>query len=296
MTLPVRAHHVGSLLRPASLRAAYRRHRRGEIGDDEFRGAQDEAIRDAVAMQEDLGLRVVTDGELRRTSYWSAFVAAVDGLEVVPGTLRPGQMVVYRLNTPHGSPPNATDQIREAFLITFNVPGIRLDPRAELVAVCDPNEELLKKRQTEWGVENVTTTFEDIAEDPDVDAVIIATPNFTHKPIALACIDAATGKVVWRETPEWPERLGGREEVVGPYRGALLAVDGQFLCIGELGHLMWMDLSPKGYKEVSRTWLFAARETWCPPVVSRGLLYVAQNTRDLMRASTPRLLCYDMRA
>jgi 5-methyltetrahydropteroyltriglutamate--homocysteine methyltransferase len=82
VTLPVRAHHVGSLLRPASLRAAYRRHRRGEIGDHEFREAQDEAIRDAVAMQEHLGLRVVTDGELRRTSYWSAFVAAVDGLEV----------------------------------------------------------------------------------------------------------------------------------------------------------------------------------------------------------------------
>jgi predicted dehydrogenase len=80
-----------------------------------------------------------------------------------------------------------------------HVPGIRLDPRAELVAVCDPNEELLKKRQTEWGVENVTTTFEDIAEDPDVDAVIIATPNFTHKPIALACIDA--GKHVMAEKP-----------------------------------------------------------------------------------------------
>jgi 5-methyltetrahydropteroyltriglutamate--homocysteine methyltransferase len=82
VTPPVRAHHVGSLLRPAPLRAAYRRHRRGEIGDDEFRQAQDVAIRDVVAMQEDLGLRVVTDGELRRASYWSAFVAAVDGLEV----------------------------------------------------------------------------------------------------------------------------------------------------------------------------------------------------------------------
>jgi methionine synthase II (cobalamin-independent) len=82
VTLPVRAHHVGSLLRPASLRAAYRRHRRGEIGDHEFREAQDEAIRDAVAMQEHLGLRVVTDGELRRASYWCPFVAAVDGLEV----------------------------------------------------------------------------------------------------------------------------------------------------------------------------------------------------------------------
>jgi outer membrane protein assembly factor BamB len=113
---------------------------------------------------------------------------------------------------------------------------------------------------------------------------------------SLACVDAATGKVVWRETPEWSETLGGRQEVVGPYRGSLLAVDGQFLCIGELGHLMWLDLTPKGYKEVSRSWLFAARETWCPPVISRGLLYVSQNTRELMRGAGPRLLCYDMRA
>jgi 5-methyltetrahydropteroyltriglutamate--homocysteine methyltransferase len=82
----VRAHHVGSLLRPPGLRAAYRRHRRGEIGDDAFRRAQDEAIRHVVALQEDLGLRVVTDGELRRASSWSRFVAAVDGLEV--GTSR----------------------------------------------------------------------------------------------------------------------------------------------------------------------------------------------------------------
>jgi len=112
---------------------------------------------------------------------------------------------------------------------------------------------------------------------------------------SLACVDAATGKVVWRETPEWSESLGGRPEVLGIYRGSLLAVDGQFLCIGELGHLLWMDLTPKGYKEVSRSWLFAARETWCPPVLSRGLLYVAQNARDAVRKTGPRLLCYDLR-
>lgn len=64
-----------------------------------------------------------------RLEWWSC---SVEGLEVVPGTLRPGQMVVYRLNTPHGSPPNATDRIREAFLMTFNVPGIRLVETGEL--------------------------------------------------------------------------------------------------------------------------------------------------------------------
>ena len=79
------------------------------------------------------------------------------------------------------------------------------------------------------------------------------------------------------------------------YRGSLLAVDGSFLCLGELGHLLWIDLSPKGYKEISRTWLFPARESWTLPVLSRGLLYVVQNTREVTRVNGPRLLCYDLR-
>jgi outer membrane protein assembly factor BamB len=116
----------------------------------------------------------------------------------------------------------------------------------------------------------------------------------------LACLDASSGKVVWRETPEWTETLdvrgSQRRQVLGTYRGSLLAVDGQFLCLGELGHLLWMDLTPKGYREVSRAWLFAARESWALPVLSRGLLYVTQNTRDVLQGTGPRLLCYDLRA
>ena len=117
---------------------------------------------------------------------------------------------------------------------------------------------------------------------------------------SLVCVDAANGKIVWRETPEWMETLdargGGRQQLLGTYRGSLLAVDGQFLCLGELGHLLWMDLTPKGYKELSRAWLFAARESWALPVLSRGLLYVVQNTRDTLHGAGPRLLCYDLRA
>jgi outer membrane protein assembly factor BamB len=117
---------------------------------------------------------------------------------------------------------------------------------------------------------------------------------------SLVCLDASNGKVVWRKTAEWTEVLtvqGQRvRQLVGTYRGSLMAVDGQFLCLGELGHLMWLDLTPKGYKEVSRAWLFAARESWGLPVLSRGLLYVAQNTKDIANGAGPRLLCYDLRA
>ena len=114
---------------------------------------------------------------------------------------------------------------------------------------------------------------------------------------SLACVNAATGKVVWRETAEWTESMpGGGQQLLGTMRGSLLAVDGQFLCLGELGHLLWLDLTPKGYRQVSRAWLFAGRESWGLPVLSRGLLYVVQNTRDVFSGSRPRLLCYDLRA
>lgn len=117
---------------------------------------------------------------------------------------------------------------------------------------------------------------------------------------SLACIDAATGKAVWREFTEWtdtiPTQNGIRRVPMSIYRGSLMAVDGHFLCLGEMGHLLWLDLTPKGYRQISRSWLFAARESWALPVLSRGLLYVVQNTRDTANGTTPRLLCYDLRA
>lgn len=79
-----RAEHVGSLLRPGTLRRAFRQHTAAELSDTEFAAVTDAAIRDAVAMQESVGLRTVTDGEFRRSSYWAHFVAAVDGLDIAP--------------------------------------------------------------------------------------------------------------------------------------------------------------------------------------------------------------------
>jgi outer membrane protein assembly factor BamB len=113
---------------------------------------------------------------------------------------------------------------------------------------------------------------------------------------SLVCAEWKTGKVAWRVTPEWDEMLGGEKRRLGTFRGTLLSVDGRFLCLGELGHLLWLDLSPAGYKELARAWLFAARETWSAPVLSRGLLYISQHSRDIVKGDSPRLLCYDLRA
>src|SRR5262245_61038009 len=77
---PFRADHVGSLLRPAALRQAFRRHNAKEIDDGEYRRVQDQCIRDVVRMQEEVGLQVVTDGEFRRPSYWATVLDCVEGL------------------------------------------------------------------------------------------------------------------------------------------------------------------------------------------------------------------------
>ncbi len=80
-----------------------------------------------------------------------------------------------------------------------HVPGIRLDPRVTLVAACDSDPALLERRKSEWGIDRVSTDYEEICADPGVDAVVIATPNFTHKAMALAA--ARHGKHVMCEKP-----------------------------------------------------------------------------------------------
>src|SRR2546430_12651028 len=85
---PFRADHIGSLLRPRALRQAFRRHAAKEIGEDEFGRVQDDCIRAAVRMQEEIGLEVVTDGEFRRGSYWGRFVERTAGLEIRPALLK----------------------------------------------------------------------------------------------------------------------------------------------------------------------------------------------------------------
>jgi hypothetical protein len=104
---------------------------------------------------------------------------------------------------------------------------------------------------------------------------------------------------MWREEPEWetlaklPE--GPRKYVLPPALASLLQVDGRCLLLGQYGHLAWLDLNPKAYKELDRTHLFLAQETWSMPALSRGLLYVNQNDRGV-DDTRERLICYDLRA
>jgi 5-methyltetrahydropteroyltriglutamate--homocysteine methyltransferase len=87
-TPPFRADHVGSLLRPRAVLQARDEAARGAISRDELRAIEDDAIRDAVRMQEDIGLRSVTDGEFRRASWHMDFIYEIAGVEKADQTLK----------------------------------------------------------------------------------------------------------------------------------------------------------------------------------------------------------------
>lgn len=101
----MRVDHVGSLLRPEALKAAFRRHAHGEATADELRRAQDAAIREVVARQEAHGLPVVTDGEYRRLNWqvsfsevegWELWTRSWEALRRYPDNRRPGERPLSR--------------------------------------------------------------------------------------------------------------------------------------------------------------------------------------------------------
>jgi 5-methyltetrahydropteroyltriglutamate--homocysteine methyltransferase len=83
MRLPSRADHVGSLLRPAALREARRQHAAGTLSAEALQQIEDRCIQEAIRMQEEIGLRAVTDGEYRRAFWHYDFLAGLDGVDMV---------------------------------------------------------------------------------------------------------------------------------------------------------------------------------------------------------------------
>src|SRR5215217_8099664 len=74
-----RADIVGSLLRPPELLRARERYAEGGISAAEFKRIEDRAVDWAIGLQERAGLPVLTDGEMRRESFQSQLVEAVEG-------------------------------------------------------------------------------------------------------------------------------------------------------------------------------------------------------------------------
>jgi 5-methyltetrahydropteroyltriglutamate--homocysteine methyltransferase len=76
---------VGSLLRPAYLVETRRDAESGRLGPAEFKQVEDRAVDEAVTLQEEAGLAVVTDGEMRRYAFFGHLIEALDGARAVWG-------------------------------------------------------------------------------------------------------------------------------------------------------------------------------------------------------------------
>jgi 5-methyltetrahydropteroyltriglutamate--homocysteine methyltransferase len=94
LPLRIRSDIIGSLLRPQYLLDAREKRERGELSSPEFKQIEDRAVDEAVALQQDAGLDVVTDGEMRRYAFFGHLVEALEGFDKFGGwsiTFRDGQ-------------------------------------------------------------------------------------------------------------------------------------------------------------------------------------------------------------
>ncbi|MGE0628217.1 MAG: 5-methyltetrahydropteroyltriglutamate--homocysteine S-methyltransferase [Hyphomicrobiaceae bacterium] len=114
---PFRAEHIGSLLRPAALLESRARHAAGRASDQELADAENAAIRNAVAMQQRVGLKLATDGEFRRESYHGYFYGRLGDISLVgqregegePGVRGAQPQAVIRSRIKWTSPIHAAD-------------------------------------------------------------------------------------------------------------------------------------------------------------------------------------------
>ena len=136
VTPPFKADQVGSLLRPAHLLESRERRKRGEITAAELRRIEDAAIRDVVAMQEQLGMQSITDGEFRRGLWHMDFVCDFANVQQAPGIpikfhseegeiewAPPGVKITGKLVRPH---PIFVDDFRFLKAITTATPKITI--------------------------------------------------------------------------------------------------------------------------------------------------------------------------
>src|SRR5512145_2009687 len=80
-----------------------------------------------------------------------------------------------------------------------HLPGLALCPETRVTALCDAVPATLERARQQTGVKVVSTDYLEVVRRDDVDAVIIATPNHTHREIVLAAV--AAGKHVLCEKP-----------------------------------------------------------------------------------------------
>ena len=202
----IRGEIVGSLLRPRHLVGARRGVQQGTISASAFKEIEDRAVDQALALQEGIGLGVLTDGELRRGIFTGPLTESVEGLEHVPGVKR----VWYTDAGPieEDLPLVVTGALRlRRSSVTEEFSYARARARRRLkVTLPSPLMMLLR-----WSPRHSTAAYTDVFAMAADAADIIRTE--VQELVRLGCtyvqIDAPEiATLVQQETREWYERQG----------------------------------------------------------------------------------------
>ncbi|MGH2478187.1 MAG: cobalamin-independent methionine synthase II family protein, partial [Ktedonobacteraceae bacterium] len=76
---------VGSLLRPAYLADARKQFEQSQVSAADFKALEDRAVDESIALQEAVGIDVITDGEQRRYAFYGHLIEALDGFDKLGG-------------------------------------------------------------------------------------------------------------------------------------------------------------------------------------------------------------------
>lgn len=213
---PFRADHVGSLLRPPDLLDARERRARGEIDAGALRQVEDRCIAEVVRLQEDIGLRAVTDGEYRRTFFHVDFLEQLRGVSVSGGI---GVKFRTREGDVEFSPPRLEVKDRLAHVRPIqraDFEYLRSVARA-LPKVCIPSPTMLHFRGGRQAIDRIAypemeTFFEDLARCYRAEIASLAAAGCTYLQLddtnlAYLCDPALREGV--RARGEDPETLPG---------------------------------------------------------------------------------------
>jgi len=148
---PFRAEHVGSFLRPASVRAAREKYAHGELSAEQLRSVEDDAIRELVAQQRGTGLKIISDGECRRLYFHLDFLEQLGGMHVSSNNLSDVSLKTHTI--PTLSVVGKIKHVKAIQLSDFQFLQSLIQPeRGEVAKVCIPSPTMAHFRRGREGI------------------------------------------------------------------------------------------------------------------------------------------------
>lgn len=137
----------------------------------------------------------------------------------------------------------------------LHMPGWLENPNAEIVAGCDVIESAVQTWGETYKVAKISTHFEDLINDPDIDIIDICTPNNYHAPLAIAALNA--GKHVLCEKPLAPSPALIRDMIAARDASGKLLMTAQHFRFNGASRAMKAEIDSGALGEIyhARSWM-----------------------------------------